>query len=155
MLPDAVVPRQIHRPAPPADALSLADHLTQPARPGGTAFLLDLQPSLAVQVAAELNGRGLAHVVLVLQRWPHAEAVLPVDDLITTLVRASRRLLAAPASANVAFVLDAERSQPIHRRAASDRRIDNRYQVGPGELPDLGTLRRAGIQRVVKLARRT
>jgi hypothetical protein len=149
-----IVSRRIPDPARTAEALSLADGLTHPARQGGTAFVLDLQPSLGVQVAAELNRRGLAHAVLVLPRWPHAQAVLPADELIGSLLHASSRLLGAPASSNVVFVVDAERSRPIDRRAASDPRIDNRYQLGSGDLPDLGTLHRGGIHRVLKLAHR-
>src|SRR5579864_5129486 len=60
--------------------------LPVPGRKGGdflrlfkehTAVVVDLDPLVGVELAAEASQRRLAHVVLVLPRWPHANAVLP------------------------------------------------------------------------------
>jgi hypothetical protein len=78
--------------------------------------------------------------------------VLPTGELITTLVDSSRQLRSDDAVQNVVFVLDGERSGSI-RRPAGDPRIDNRYDLAVGDLPNLQRLQAAGIQRVVKVTR--
>jgi hypothetical protein len=124
--------------------------LTQVLRTEGTAVVLDLDPLVAIRSAADVSRLGLAHVVLVLPRWPHTSAVLPTDDLAATLVQASNRLAAGAVSNNVVFVLDAEPHKPI-RRPANDPRIDNRYPITATDLPNLATLRRGGVTRLVKV----
>jgi hypothetical protein len=136
-------PRRTSTLVPPAP--DLADMLAV----GGTAVLLDVEPTLGARMAADANHRGLAHAVLVLPRWPHSQAVLPTDELVGTLEAAASQLKPAGTS-NVIFVLDAERQRSLQRRTP-DRRIDNRYAVAVSELPDLATLRAAGIQRVVRV----
>jgi hypothetical protein len=120
----------------------------------GTALVLDLEPSQGVRIAAAISRRGLAHVALVLPRWPDADAVLPVVDLLAVLVSTSRELRQAEVASNVVFVVDAERQMQI-RHQPRDTRVDNRYALSAGDLPSLATLRRAGIQRIVKVARQT
>jgi hypothetical protein len=117
---------------------------------GGAAVLLDLEPLLGVRIAAAVSRQQLAHVVLVLPRWPHADAVLPAHDLVAGLVQTSRYLREPNVTSNVVFVLDADR-QTSTRRPATDGRVDNRYSLAAGDLPDLATLRRAGIRRVIRL----
>jgi hypothetical protein len=112
--------------------------------------VLDLDPIVGVAVASDLSARELAAVVLVLARWPHPEAVLPTADLIDALVRGAKTLRADHAAPNVAFVLDGQRSGSVRRRVG-DPRVDNRYDMAVGDLPNLHQLRAAGIQRVVKI----
>ena len=116
-----------------------------------TAVVIDLEPILGVTAAVNVSARGLAAVVLVLPRWPHAEAVLPTVGLVDTLVDGANTLRTKPGAANVVFVLDGERARSI-RRPAGDPRIDNRYDVSAGDLPNLRQLRAAGIHRVVKVS---
>ena len=118
-----------------------------------SAVIIDLDPVLGVNMAATMSQKGLAHVVLVLPRWPHARAVLPCEPLLSTLVATSRWLTQPTQSPHVVFVLDAERRKKITPRPARDPRVDNRYDITAGDLPSLQTLRAAGIQRVVKLTR--
>jgi hypothetical protein len=132
--------------APAEDASALAYSL----RPGGAAVILDLDPVLGVHTATELSRQRLAHVVLVLPRWPHADAVLRTDQLAATLLVAAARLSLAAVHSNVVFVLDGERETSI-RRLATDQRADNRYAMSVGDLPNLATLRAAGIQRLLRV----
>jgi hypothetical protein len=118
---------------------------------GPTALVLDLDPVVGVRLAADLSARRLADVVLVLPRWPHAEAVLPIDQLTGALVEESKRLEASAAAPHVVFVLDGDRTRAI-RRSAADPRVDNRYDLAAGDLPNLAELRTAGIQCVVKVS---
>jgi len=133
--------------------------LPVPGRKGGdflrlfkehTAVVVDLDPLVGVELAAEASQRRLAHVVLVLPRWPHANAVLPCGALAETLVTCSTLLTDSATSTNVVFVLDGERRTAVRRRF-SDPRIDNRYDLALGDLPGLARLRAAGIKRVVKV----
>ena len=134
------------------EATHLTDELAPTLSTGGTAVLVDLEPTLGVWLAAELNWRGLAHAVLVLPRWPHGEAVLPTGELTEALIATARRLGRSDHAPNVVFVLDADRNQTIARpRRASDERADNRYQLSASDLPNLSALRRAGITRLVKV----
>jgi hypothetical protein len=130
----------------------LARELAPPLSAAPTLCVLDLDPSLGVQVAAELNRVAVAHAVLLLPRWAYARALLPVDDLLATLVHTARRLPRATTRlSSVVFVLDRERSQAV-RRPRGDRRADNRYRLLPGDLPTLATLRQAGIRHILKLS---
>ncbi|MBV9322711.1 MAG: hypothetical protein JO352_02860 [Chloroflexi bacterium] len=119
---------------------------------GSTAIVADLDPLVGIHLAATLSRDHLAHVVLVLPRWPHAEAVLPTAALTAALIDSSRHLRTpGHAAQHVVFVLDGERSRSV-RRAEHDPRVDNRYDLAVGDLPNLQQLRAAGIQRIVKLA---
>lgn len=118
---------------------------------GGTALLLELEPILAIYVAARLNELRLANAVLLLPRWPYRHAILPVDGLLAGLVSQASRLTPA-ALPNVAFVLDAERTKAVPHRATNDRRADNRYRLTVADLPNLAALRARNIHRIVKLS---
>jgi hypothetical protein len=118
-----------------------------------TALVIELDPVLGVHLAADLSARQLADVVLVLPRWPHADAVLPTRELTLALVDESKHLRQSNTAQHVVFVLDSERTRWI-QRAGNDSRVDNRYDLAVGDLPNLGELRAAGIQRVVKVSER-
>lgn len=117
------------------------------ARP--TFVILDVAPELGVSVAAELHRAQLAHVVLVLPRWPYSDAVLPCDALIAALLRTSQWISQPQHLRNVVFVLDAERKRPLRKRLVTS--VDNRYDISTNDLPNLAALRTAGIQRIVKI----
>jgi hypothetical protein len=113
-------------------------------------MILDLEPVLGVRIAAEVSRQRLAHVVLVLPRWPHADAILPTGELIAALVGEAPQLRAPENEARVVFVLDGERETSV-RRSSGDGRVDNRYALSIGDLPNLARLRAAGIQRLIKV----
>jgi len=144
---DEIAPRPLPCAVAPRLRLETADALRGP----GTLVVIDLDPLEGIHLGACLNRLRLAHVVIVLPRWPYAEAILPVDGLIHALVTESRRLVRDEALPNVAFVLDAERNRSIPNRSVADRRSDNRYRLGRADLPDLAALRARGIRRVLKL----
>jgi hypothetical protein len=114
--------------------------------PGDTLCVLDLEPSLGVQIAARLAAH--AHPVLILPRWPYPEALLPSEELVASLCAGARLLPPPRRLTSVVLVLDAERSQPMPDRASSDPRADNRHALPVFDLPNLATLRTRGIQRV-------
>lgn len=145
---DEIEPERAERPHAAALVAELAAHLKH----GGFFVLLDLEPTLGVQVAARLNGLHLANAVLLLPRWPYPEAILRVERLLYSLLSESRRLAPRQQLPNVAFVVDAERSRPVIRRSTMDRRADNRYRLNLADLPNLATLRARGIRQVVKLS---
>jgi hypothetical protein len=116
----------------------------------GVALVLDLPPTMGVQLAAEVIERRLAHVVLVLPRWPHTHAVLPCEALVQTLI-ATAPGDTEPLNPNVVFVLDGERQRSLSDRPPGDAHIDNRYALSASDLPPLARLRSAGIRRLVKV----
>jgi hypothetical protein len=128
-------------------AASLATTLEDP----GTAVVIDLDPVLGVHVAARLNQLRLANAVLLLPRWPYAEAILPVDSLLDSIVGLSTRLVAEDLP-SVVFVLDAERTRAVPHRAANDKPADNRYRLTVADLPNLAALRAHRIRRIVKIS---
>jgi hypothetical protein len=131
----------------------LAAQLEPVLEEGGVACALDLEPSLGVALAAELQVRRLAHPVLMLPRWPYQEAVLPVNELLHALLRGARRIAADSGRlSNVVFVLDGERATLLPDRPPDDPRADNRHWLSSADLPNLATLRARGIRRVIKVA---
>jgi hypothetical protein len=133
-----------------AAAHSLATAIRPLLQEGGVLLLLDLEPSLAVQAAAQLAEH--AHPVLVLPRWPYAEAVLPCDELLIALRNASHVLPQGENRlANVLFVLDGKRGQAVPTRATRDLKADNRHVLSSFDLPNLATLRARGIRRIHRL----
>ena len=136
--------------APETAAEELAESLASELRTGGTCLVLELDPALGVGVAAQLNERGLARPLLVIPRWPYAQAVLDTVQLTGVLVQEARRLRIAESVRNLVMVLDAARGRSIER-PDPDPRADNRYTLSPYDLPNLAALRARGIQRVVKI----
>ena len=133
-------------------AARLAEAITPLLEPGGALCLLELDPLLGVQTAARLTA--LAHPVLVLPRWPYAQAVLPTARLTATLVSESHRLpVAHERRLNVVIVIDAERGRSIPNRPLGDPRADNRHTLTTFELPDLRALRSRGIARIHRCVR--
>jgi hypothetical protein len=140
--------------APLADAGAIAAELTASLETAAaTAVVLDLEPVLGVHVASYLSRQGLASAVLVLPRWPYAEAILPVGGLIAALIEAAPYQRQREPGSHVVFVLDAERRRSVPSRPAHDGRADNRYNLSATDLPTLSSLQKAGIRRVVKVYR--
>ena len=130
----------------PSRAHALASALRELLEPGGVLCLLELDPLLGVAIAALLADA--AHPVLLLPRWPYAEALLPCVPLIATLLAEAQALPAATPLPNVVFVIDPDRTRPVPHRMARDRRADNRYSLSLQDLPDFKTLRSRGIRRI-------
>ena len=150
--PDSGVSSTSAPRAPRAAGITRALH-TQLAASPPSAVVLDLPACLGVQIAAGLSRRSMAHVVLVLPRWPYAHAILPAQPLLASLVTQARGLAARTAELrHVVFVLDLERQQSIER-PAHDTRADNRYPLGVADLPNYRALQQRGIQRVVLVKR--
>jgi hypothetical protein len=140
-----------HAPSIAAGAgAELAEALSTELSADGTCLVLQLDPTLGVCVAARLNAMGLARPLLVIPRWPYAEAVLDTARLTAALLREAVRLRSDAPVRNVVMVLDAERGRSIDRPAA-DTRADNRYTLSPHDLPSLAALRARGIRRIVKI----
>ena len=112
-----------------------------------TVVILDFPPEVGVPIAAELARAGHARPLLVIGRWPYAEAVLPARPLVDLTIAETRGLrdLDAP---HLVIVLDGDRAKDLPRRPASDARVDNRYEVVREDFPDASTLLAAGFHQV-------
>ncbi len=136
----------------PGLARELAEALA-PELSGDTAstcVVLDLDPVSGIHVAALLSHQRLAHILLLVQRWPYVEAVLPTAELTRALVDAATLLNPDPTAKNLVVVRDAGRSAPIARHP-HDPRADNRYTLSLSDHPRLADLRVRGITRVVRI----
>jgi len=139
-------------PVSPPGADTIANAVADELQLGGDCVVLDLEPIVGIHVAASLNQRRLANVVLVLPRWPYVHGVLPVDGLLEALISQAARLVGEVGLPNVAFVVDAQRSLLLRHRSQTDTRADNRYRLAVGDLPDLAALRKRNIRRVLKIS---
>jgi len=92
----------------------------------------------------------LANAVLLLPRWPYAEAILPVDSLLDSLVGLSQRLVAEDLP-NVVFVLDAERTRAVRIASQDDTSGTIAIRLTVADLPNLAGLR-ARHRRIVKIS---
>ncbi len=112
----------------------------------GTMVLLDLPPTTGVRVASVLAAAGSAHPLLLLGRWPYADAVLPARPLVDLLLVEAGRLgpLRAP---HIVVVVDGERARPRARQDRASRLADNRFPLDPDDLPHATDLqaRRVGV----------
>src|SRR5438105_3325724 len=67
---------------------------------------------------------------------------------------AESRSLPSDAAPHVAVVLDADRTRPLPSRAATDPRVDNRYNLVPEDFPDVPSLHAADVRQVLDVRRR-
>jgi hypothetical protein len=134
---------------------SLSSQLSPAVEPGAelavepTLLILDLQPELGLRLAAAMNRQGLARPLLLLGRWPYAEAVLPAWPVVDTAMAESRGLRADVSAQHVVAVLDGQRTLACPDRPADDPRADNRYQLAPQDLPDTEARLARGIRQVI------
>ncbi|HZU07719.1 MAG TPA: hypothetical protein VFB73_17275 [Chloroflexota bacterium] len=122
-------------------------------------LLLDLPGAQGIATAVGLAPYGV-RPVLVLLRWPEPGAVLGAEEVLAALCRYApatprgrgRATAVSPdqagAAVQYAFVLERERARAVPAPVLA-RRFDNRYTLGPPDLPDAARLRAAGIQAVV------
>jgi hypothetical protein len=115
-----------------------------------TLVVLDAAPVTGVLAARRLFAAGLARPLLILGRWPAADAVLPAQPLVATLIACARGLRDRPAP-HVVLVLDGERQTPLPGRAPSDPSTDNRFELDPNDLPQPADLHFFQVARVALL----
>lgn len=140
------LPTRVARP--PAAGFRL-DDLVRPNRPP-TLVVLDIPPLPAVRLVTSWAKAGVARPLLVLKRWPYAQAVLPAQPLVNALIQTAFFLpQASPTPGHVALVLDGERARSLPHRPAADPRADNRSLLYPEELPTAEALLGAGMTRVI------
>lgn len=113
--------------------------------------VLDTAPALGVRAAAALARLGACHPLLLLPRWPYANAVLPAAPLLAALVDEARALPRQLVAPSALLVLDGERQVPLPGRPPDDPRADNRFDLWPEDLPDAPALLGLGVSRVVDL----
>lgn len=146
-------------PRPPAPGLRaraerLADALASTLPQTPTLLLADLDLTLGIDLASTLYARRLAYPLLVVPRWPYAEAVLDASVPVWVLTRAAPDATSVDAACrHLCVVLDADRESTVLARSRRHATTaDNRYQLGPQLLPALSDLRARGIERVVRLS---
>jgi len=118
-------------------------------------LFLDLPGALSLAVARELAPSGVRPVLLLLG-WPEPGALLSRAALVHLLRRSAppyeRPARGRRASYQYAFVLERERSS-VATPSDLATRFDNRYTLGPVDLPSAQQLAEGGVRAVVAYAR--
>ena len=119
--------------------------------PNDTMWMVDLRGAASVVFGAELSKRAREPVSLVLtfNNWPAENELIPAEETLAALVSTDPKLPEVDASGTrPVFLLDAWRLA-FRQDEVDDDVTDNRYFLGPTDLPDPSALRAAGIRRIV------
>jgi hypothetical protein len=161
--PDRDFWSQWAKPVVFANAIALSDdtavqplHLESASLPGSfdpAAIVVDLPGELSVRAGLALAERGYRPVPL-FNGTSGPKPVVPVDGIERMLGSGARILkaMSIPADARPAFLLDADRGQPIG--GGEPGRYDNRWVVLPQDFPSGTTLRSKGIRNVTVIRQR-
>ncbi|MFO0574483.1 MAG: hypothetical protein U1A78_10810 [Polyangia bacterium] len=145
VLPDTGGLSIVHR------AEAAAARLASAGLPADTLIVVDLRGAAAVAFGNALSHRAAVPVSLVLtfNNWPAPREVVPAEETLAALVSMRPRAIDPnERSSRPVLLLDAWRlayrdSQP------DDEAYDNRYALGPADLPDAATLVQQGIRSVL------
>jgi hypothetical protein len=131
-------------------AIPAAATLGASGLPPDTLWMIDLPGAASVAFAATLSHTARESVapVLTFNNWPFPNELIPAEETLAALVRWQPTRESDPTNARAVFVMDAWRLVWPEVEVADDR-TDNRYMLGPADLPDVATLARQGITRVV------
>jgi hypothetical protein len=135
-------------------AESAAARLASAGLPADTLIVVDLRGAAAVAFGNALSHRAGVPVSLVLtfNNWPAPSEVVPAEETLSALVSMRPRPVdpqeRTSSPGRPVFLLDAWRlayrdSQP------DDEAYDNRYALGPADLPDAAMLVQQGIRSVL------
>jgi hypothetical protein len=147
-LPDPDALPEVHR------ARSAAARLSRAGLPADTLWVVDMNGAASVAFGAALSqfaaedGIAVAPIIT-FNNWPDEYELVPAEYTLAALARFSPSMPpAAGDPGRPVFLLDSWRL--AHRdETPADDVTDNRYMLGPADLPDAATLRERGIRRVV------
>jgi hypothetical protein len=133
-----------------ARARRAAECLAGAGLPNDTMWIVDLRGAASVAFGATLSAAAREPVSLVatFNNWPAERELIPADETLAALVAFTPRLPDPRAlTTRPVFMLDAWRLA-FRGDHTEDDVTDNRYMLGPTDLPDASTLRARGITRI-------
>ncbi len=131
-------------------AVAAAAAVAAAGLPADTLWIVDLCGAASVAFAATVSQRAREDVapVLTFNNWPAPNELIPVEETLAALLLWQPSPPRAAVSARPVFILDAWRlAYPGIQ--VPDEVTDNRYMLGPADLPDVAVLQRQGITRIV------
>jgi hypothetical protein len=145
-------------PMPDISQLAIVDRARRTAQclaaaglPGDTMWIVDTRGAASVAFGAALSeaAREPVSLVLTFNNWPAERELIPAEEALAALVAFKPKLPGArDAATRPVFLLDSWRL--AYRFDVPDDDVtDNRYVLGPTDLPDVATLRARGITRIV------
>jgi hypothetical protein len=132
-------------------ATRAADHTADAGLPNDTMWVVDMRGAASVIFGAELSRRASEPVSLVLtfNNWPAENELVPAEETLAALVSTQPKLPeASDHGTRPVFLLDSWRLA-YRDDEVDDDTTDNRYLLGPTDLPTPSELRAAGIRKVV------
>lgn len=118
--------------------------------PSDTLYLVDLRGAASVAFGVALAKRASEPVALVptFNNWPGENEMIPAEETLAAMLARTPPSLPRDETARPVFLLDAWRL--AYRDDEPDEDVmDNRYFLGPHDLPSAETLRQRGITKVV------
>jgi hypothetical protein len=143
-LPDVEALDEVQRARTAASAVAAA------GLPADTLWVVDLRGAASVAFGATLShGPQPVSLVPTFNNWPGQNEIVPAEETLAALVSMSPALPPDAQQAGVpVFLLDSWR-MAFKDDEPDDDAYDNRYFLGPVDLPDAATLRARGVDRVL------
>ena len=136
-----------------AHARAAARRIAEQGMPADTMWVVDLRGAASVAFGATLSRTAVEPVRLVptFNNWPATDELIPAEETLAALTTMTPRPPEeVEGGARPVFLLDAWRLAYRFEEPADDT-YDNRYILTSSDLPDVETLRRNGIRRIVYL----
>jgi hypothetical protein len=134
-----------------SDAENAAARIAAAGLPPDTMWIADLRGAASVAFGAALSRASREPVapVLTFNNWPAENEFIPAEETLSALVAMQPRLpQPSDQATRPVILLDAWRLA-FRDDEPDDEVTDNRYMLGPLDLPDAASLRAAGISRIV------
>ncbi len=134
-------------------ARSAAQCLAAAGLPNDTMWIVDLRGAASIVFGATLSAAAREPVSLVatFNNWPAERELIPADETLAALVAFTPKLPdPKELTTRPVFMLDAWRLA-FRGDVTEDDVTDNRYMLGPTDLPDAATLRARGITKIAYL----
>lgn len=144
VLPDVEALEIVHRARRAARAIAAA------GLPPDVGLVVDLRGAASVAFGAELSRYSKHPVSLVptFHNWPNEDELIPAEETLAALVAEDPRPAILHTHTVPVFLLDAWRL--AYRFDEPEPGVfDNRYMLGPADLPDAAALRAQGIHRLL------
>jgi hypothetical protein len=146
---DAALP-DVSRLEVVATADDAASHLADAGVPNDAAFVVDLRGAGSVTFGAKLSQRSPRAIAAIptFNNWPADDELIPAEETLAAMItdRPSAPVYGDPG--RPVFLLDAWRLAYRYDEP-DDVTYDNRYVLGPADLPDAPALRGQGLAKVI------
>jgi hypothetical protein len=132
------------------DAITAGNRVADAGIPSDLMFVVDMRGAASCAFGASLSRTARTPVsnVVTFNNWPANDSLIPAEEALAGMIAFSPKPAVANTQAAPVFLLDSWRlAYPFD--IPDEDTYDNRYALGPADLPEPETLQTAGISRVV------